>query len=573
MKTGFFLSLFCYSMALAQNNPFPYFVPKNENFNVKYGYIFHDNNTSLSILKLGYNNQLHYLIYNNEGINKSTLISTTYSIQKGKIRINSHNINAYEIIKNDTISFAIEKKGEALKKSRFDIEEIQEKLDGLFFKKGIYYPNKIFGMFNLKAVINPSNDKRLNLSWLVSPFDSTLYIGERCMNPQDLDCLCAALTYQAQSDREKSDAISQFVMDRFKYNRGDTSQGNIQGLVFGKEREAVCEGYSRVYKDLMIRAGVNTAYTTGAVRNSIYDIFYSGYSHAWNQVEIEKEAKVLDITWNDSPGSNWYLKNPEEMFISHFSTGDREKDDIIENKKTMYDFMNQAYISNIEDGAIERLKYIDKTSPIQFAKDKFTIQFSKSLNVSTVSRSSLSYPFVKFEKEKTEISSNNIANTGSVTKKSSTNKLEINLPEVFNNLRVDISGIGTVHYIVINGTERDFYKYFVDNIVSSSPYAVSMAFMACAKLNDEIIFNQLKPYLSNSKLTFKDFVKEAKKCKIDDFKFALFNACRHAGNTFYGYSFEYSNDDNPFKIYVESAKENETYSFKGFASNTFDILH
>ena len=53
-------------------------------------------------------------------------------------------------------------------------------------------------------------------------------------------------------------------------------------------------------------------------------------------------------------------------------------DDIIENKKTMYDFMNQAYISNIEDGAIERLKYIDKTSPIQFAKDKFTIQFFKT---------------------------------------------------------------------------------------------------------------------------------------------------------------------------------------------------
>jgi hypothetical protein len=79
--------------------------------------------------------------------------------------------------------------------------------------------------------------------------------------------------------------------------------------------------------------------------------------------------------------------------------------------------------------------------------------------------------------------------------------------------------------------------------------------------------------IQNWVVSLSGFSKEAKKCKIDDFKFALFNACRHAGNTFYGYSFEYSNDDNPFKIYVESAKENETYSFKGFATNTFDILH
>ena len=66
------------------------------------------------------------------------------------------------------------------------------------------------------------------------------------------------------------------------------------------------------------------------------------------------------------------------------------------------------------------------------------------------------YTFVKFEGEAQQVATQVIAKSGSVNKKTTTNKLEIQLPEKINNIKVEIQGIGTIHYVVFNGTENEF---------------------------------------------------------------------------------------------------------------------
>jgi hypothetical protein len=144
------------------------------------------------------------------------------------------------------------------------------------------------------------------------------------------------------------------------------------------------------------------------------------------------------------------------------------------------------------------------------------------------------------------------------------NNIEIQLPEKINNISVSIDGIGTIKYIVFNGSEADFYRFFIDNIDDKSSYSVAMAFLACAKLNDEKLFKTLKPYLANSKLTFQEFMKQAKENKVSDFKYALFSACHHIGS-FNGHSFQYAKDGAENKIYLKQDAQTKKFSFAQFS--------
>ena len=97
-----------------------------------------------------------------------------------------------------------------------------------------------------------------------------------------------------------------------------------------------------------------------------------------------------------------------------------------------------------------------------------------------------------------------------------------------------------------------------------------MAFLACAKLDDINVFNKLKPFLENPKLSFKTFQRQAKTFATADFQFALFNATRHFGD-FSGFSFEYSNDPREPRIYLGCADDQLTHRFSGFNIDTWQL--
>lgn len=572
MKTIF---LYLYAglsfFSIAQIKPFPYFVPTEKDLiHTDFVYVLENEENQLKILRLNRENNYEFIAYNSD----SPILVDYYRgnfLDYDRFRILENYEKNFQIIQNDSLIFALDKG--SLTKYRYDDSDFDfdlSRFNDLIFKNGNFYSNKFNAFFERKPVISPTLDSIYQREWFVSVQTGNPIIKGKCSETDDLDCLCAALTHNTSNQRERSDEIAKFIIDRLNYNRGDTAQTNVKGLVFGKEREAVCEGYSRVYVDLMKRAEVPVKYASGAVRTDVYDIFYSGHSHAWNEVVLDGKPYVLDVTWSNNIYSEWYLKSPDEMFVSHFNDEKNDSSWAIQQTKTMYDFMNQPLIIDLERGGMNQLTHIDKSEPVQFAKDKFVLKFSKPMKVINVRKQGLSFPFVRFQGEANEISSKPIAKEGKVVQSIKTTSLEVQLPERFNNLSVDIEGIGTIKYIVYNGTEQEFYQFFVDNIDVNSAYSVGMAFLSCAKLKDEALFKKLKPYIANQKLTFKEFMKQAKEHNITDFKYAVYSACRHMGS-FDGYSFQFSKNGEKDRIFLKVDDVTKKYSFAKFDQDTWSF--
>lgn len=563
-----------FTLCFAQDQP--YFVPEKNTLNTSVkNYILEENEDNLIMLRITNNTQFEYIKYNfNDNI--------VCEFSEGQFYLNKKIISfsvvaSSEIIKTDSLNLA--------RKCSLKYIEV---LNDMFFDGTDFYSKKINLLLKRNKVLSPSNRSSLVKEWFLDPRNGGDLISEKCQNPEDLDCLCAALTFGTNTEKEKSEAIAKYIIKRFSYNRGDTSQQNIKGLVFGKEKEAVCEGYSRVYKDLMSRIGIKSEYVSGAVRNSIHDVFYTGHSHAWNQVVLDNIAYVNDITWSKNTSSEWYLKSPKDMIISHFEDTDfRGKANLYDSTLTMYDFIQLPFVDPIEANGHNKLALLDKTNPIQFAKEKFTINFKQNLNVTNINRNELGYPFVQFEGEKNEVARKVIANDGKLTNKISTKSVSINLPELINYLTIDIDGIGTIHYVVINGTESQFYESLIANFDDKNAYSIAVAFLACAKLKNEKIYTDLKPYMVKP-MKFKDFMKEAEKMNLNQFKFSLFNASRHtyynySGNNsqegsaddirFEGYSFSFSNlpKNEEGKIFMQVNATTGTYKFKAFAKDSWDF--
>ena len=556
----------------------PYQAPKETDLDAVINtYLMNDTENEFSILRLLRDQKFELITYhkNNDLICEYSKGQTT--LYKNKLSL--YTSESLEIIRSGDLNLI-----------RPCSNKYNNDLSNLFFSKSNFYSKKIHLFFKKRPVIVPCEKSLYTQQWFVHPLSGDTMVSRKCFASDDLDCLCAALTFEKSTEREKSDAISAFIISRFHYNRGDTSQTNVKGLVFGKEKEAVCEGYSRVYKDLMERIGIKSEYVSGAVRNTIQDVFYSGHGHAWNQVILDNIPYTTDITWSKSIKSNWYLMKPEDMIISHFEDSySAENPNLYDSTLTMYDFMQLPYVDPIERNGHNQLSNLDKTSPIQFAQGTFTINFQQKMHVTNITRNELGYPFVRFEGEEQQVARKVIANDGKLTNKISTNSISVNLPELINYLTIDIDGIGTLHYIVINGTENQFYESLISNLDPKNAYSMAIAFLACAKLKNETIYNGLKVYMVKP-MKFKDFIKNADKMNISQFKFSVFNACHHMGlwtfnlnddefqetddeNKYQGYSFSFSNlpDNEEGKVFMQVQKSTGTYKFKAFAKSSWDF--
>lgn len=581
MRSICLASMFFVGFVYSQQ-PIAYFQPKKENYKFPHQYILKDDDESLDILKMNDHN-FEWVSFpkNDEKLCSKHYLSNFYIRKKRKIFFTPGKQEL--IVHSDSLTLAMEG----------DIEdELNEKMSTLYYRNNRFYKKRLHAFFNYSPVLVETNDPRTLSAWYQSPYNGKDFIQGPCASPDNLDCLCAALTYNAQTPQDKADAIANFVIKHFRYNRGDTAQTNIKGLVFGKEREAVCEGYSRVYKDLMERQGYKTDYLTGAVRTDVYDIFYSGFSHAWNQTKINDETYALDITWANNLSDMWYLMPPKDFQVTHFIDPNYNKPTLAyDSTFTMYDFMHQPLINPIQENGAQKMQQLDKTLPFYTAKNTFVINFTKKMTVNSVSRQELSYPFVKFSGESGETATKVIAKSGKITNKTSTNRLEISLPEKINNIQVEIAGIGTIHYVVFNGSDAEFYQFLVDQKNPSSAHSMALAFLACAKLNDPAVFSSLKSYLPED-LSFKKFMKQAEDYNVDEFSYATFNASQHTSYSFgtehkllkkkphhtkkgenisfFGYSFDYSQPHKGkiSKIFLHE-NENNTYSFAKFNINSW----
>ena len=97
-----------------------------------------------------------------------------------------------------------------------------------------------------------------------------------------------------------------------------------------RDKQAVCDGYSRLFKTLCSHAGVKSEVITGYARgysSSSKNYFIS--NHSWNAVYLDSTWQLLDVTWASGYlnyrneyvrrlDDSYYLVKPEQFIKDHF---------------------------------------------------------------------------------------------------------------------------------------------------------------------------------------------------------------------------------------------------------------
>ena len=104
-------------------------------------------------------------------------------------------------------------------------------------------------------------------------------------------------------DFAKVRAVNQYLCDHITYDKNYYTTRDA--ILLGKGR---CQGYTNAFKNLMNTLGIPTDYIRGYIAGE------TNTTHAWNRVLINGTYYYVDVTWNDSTGSNSYLLLGEAEF-------------------------------------------------------------------------------------------------------------------------------------------------------------------------------------------------------------------------------------------------------------------
>jgi hypothetical protein len=139
------------------------------------------------------------------------------------------------------------------------------------------------------------------------------------------------LTAPYSQDHEKARSLFAWIAHHIAYDPnppiaevvravGQTPQQVLEN------RKAVCEGYSRLFRELCKHAGLRAEVITGYARQT--GLSEMG-GHAWNAVYLDGEWKLLDVTWaagyRTTEGNfernyrdNYFLTAPEQFVREHW---------------------------------------------------------------------------------------------------------------------------------------------------------------------------------------------------------------------------------------------------------------
>lgn len=204
----------------------------------------------------------------------------------------------------------------------------------------------------------PSSVMKMTLTICLSLFTSLVFAQEPVTVPDkrqitDPALLSQLLTASCTTEKEKVKAIFHWITDNISYfrkqirpvrRRGKLSlpeagliddDGPLPALTERvavkvlTDKQAVCEGYSRLFKSLCDHAGIQSEIVTGYARadmSRVENKFRS--NHSWNAVCIDSTWYLLDATWASGyitmPSGefvkrydSYYFLTPPEQFIRH----------------------------------------------------------------------------------------------------------------------------------------------------------------------------------------------------------------------------------------------------------------
>ena len=202
----------------------------------------------------------------------------------------------------------------------------------------------------------------------------------RNVKVKDLDSLSAKLTSKFEGEIDKVRSIFIWITNNIQYDVKGFHRNNIyleiekelagvSGKVYYeqynkkvvakvfKERRAICDGYSRLFKYLCTQSNLKAEIIIGYAR-IISDTIgvIQPTSHAWNSISINKKIYLLDATWASGYCNNgvtkftkqynnfYFLTSPAAFINRHYP--EVQKWTLLKSPPTLVEFFNAPLIES-----------------------------------------------------------------------------------------------------------------------------------------------------------------------------------------------------------------------------------
>ncbi|WP_254448427.1 transglutaminase domain-containing protein [Spirosoma rhododendri] len=172
-----------------------------------------------------------------------------------------------------------------------------------------------------------------------------------------LDKLSRYLTAPARTDLAKARSVYSWIASHVRYD-----ESAFQGRMYSSEtayasrvlssRKAVCTGFALLYKELMNRAGIETANIKGYARTNDFEsgMPITRVDHEWNAVKLDGDWFLLDLAWAQStakvpgtPNDFYFLTDPVPFSANHFPVDSRWQLLDKPTSKTQFDRYPKVY--------------------------------------------------------------------------------------------------------------------------------------------------------------------------------------------------------------------------------------
>ena len=147
---------------------------------------------------------------------------------------------------------------------------------------------------------------------------------------------------KGMSEYEKELYINDYICDNVTYKE----KGGLVSTAYGAlvQKKALCEGYSRAFKLLCNKAGIECELIIGES---------DGVGHMWNRVNIDLKHSYVDVTWNDRAHKTYaYFNITDEQLekthsfapvLSSLTSEQIEKDEPYNFTKKTCSFTGNSY--------------------------------------------------------------------------------------------------------------------------------------------------------------------------------------------------------------------------------------
>lgn len=217
---------------------------------------------------------------------------------------------------------------------------------------------------------------------------------EDCKDYNDLSKQILLLT---GSDREKTEAIYDWIIDNIRYNykADNSSDFRIQTdpIQIVNTKIAICSEYVILLSDLLSKANIRSEAVTGYCKNcESADGIFAIPTHVWSAVFLDSSWMIMDVTWdavlfkpknkkNPYRSKKYFLKSSKEFLIDHLPAMPMWQ--LSDSTMTLDGFIHSSYNGGYEEYGKSYRKSIEDFSSLspffkRLEESKVTYEFNPS---------------------------------------------------------------------------------------------------------------------------------------------------------------------------------------------------